>query len=160
MNLTNPGVRLPPPILFILGFVGGWLLHRYILQLTILPDAATQAILAFRYGGIAFVIAGFGLAVWGVATFRRAGTAIVPRLPASSLVMAGPYRYTRNPMYAGLTIAYLGGGAILNSFWPFLLLPAVLLALTHMVIHREERYLTDAFGSEYAEYQRRVGRWM
>ncbi|MEO8336423.1 MAG: isoprenylcysteine carboxylmethyltransferase family protein [bacterium] len=98
--------------------------------------------------------------VWGVVTFRRAGTAINPHHSAKRLVVSGPYRFTRNPMYTGLTIAYLGASLLLGSEWPLLLLPIVLFAVFRFVIQREERYLADAFGSEYAEFRMRVRRWL
>jgi len=63
-------------------------------------------------------------------------------------------------MYTGLTIAYLGGALLIDSAWPLILLPAVLIVLFNTVIAREERYLTDAFGSEYAAYCARVRRWL
>jgi protein-S-isoprenylcysteine O-methyltransferase Ste14 len=62
-------------------------------------------------------------------------------------------------MYAGMTLAYLGGVALVNSLWPLLVLPIVLVLLMRLVIQREERYLTDAYGAEYTAYQAQVGRW-
>ncbi len=110
-------------------------------------------------GGACLAI-GLCLVAWGMVTFRRAGTAITPHHSANRLVVSGPYRFTRNPMYTGLTIVYIGVSALLGSEWPLLLLPLVLFIVFHFVIEREERYLADAFGSEYAEFRRRVRRWL
>jgi protein-S-isoprenylcysteine O-methyltransferase Ste14 len=63
-------------------------------------------------------------------------------------------------MYTGLTIAYLGGSALVNSAWPVIVLPVVLLILFQTVISREEMYLRDAFGAEYAGYVASVRRWL
>jgi protein-S-isoprenylcysteine O-methyltransferase Ste14 len=63
-------------------------------------------------------------------------------------------------MYTGLTAAYVGGALLVNSVWPLALLPFVLLLLWQLVIRREEAYLDDAFGEEYAAYKRRVRRWV
>jgi protein-S-isoprenylcysteine O-methyltransferase Ste14 len=63
-------------------------------------------------------------------------------------------------MYTGLTIAYLGGAVLLDSAWALILLPVVLIVLFITVIAREERYLSDAFASEYAAYCARVRRWL
>ena len=93
-------------------------------------------------------------------TFGRARTAINPHHSASQLVTHGPYRFTRNPMYTGLTIAYLGGSALVDSAWPIIALPIVLLILVKTVISREEMYLADAFGAEYRGYVARVRRWV
>ncbi len=93
-------------------------------------------------------------------TFARAKTAIIPMRPASTLVEKGPYRFTRNPMYTGMTVAYLGGVLILNSFWALVLLPAVLALLYVFVVKCEERYLVEEFGDDYEAYRRRVKRWI
>ncbi|HKI04807.1 MAG TPA: isoprenylcysteine carboxylmethyltransferase family protein, partial [Thermoanaerobaculia bacterium] len=92
--------------------------------------------------------------------FWRARTAVMPNRPASSLVLVGPYRFSRNPMYTGLTGMYLGLAFWLNALWPLLLLPLVLLLLWKAVIQNEERYLSTAFGDSYADYCRRVRRWL
>ena len=63
-------------------------------------------------------------------------------------------------MYVGLTIAYVGVAAILNSAWLLILLPVVLMVLIKLVITREELYLIDAFGEHYTAYQARVRRWL
>lgn len=110
--------------------------------------------------GFGILIVGVGLAAWGMVTFRRARTAVIPHHAASQLVASGPYRFTRNPMYVGLTIVYIGGAVVLNSAWPLILLPVVLILLAHFVVVREEQYLSDAFGDEYAAYRSRVRRWL
>jgi protein-S-isoprenylcysteine O-methyltransferase Ste14 len=63
-------------------------------------------------------------------------------------------------MYTGLTIQYLGGSALLDSAWPIIVLPIVLLVLVQTVISREEMYLRDAFGAEYTAYVASVRRWL
>jgi protein-S-isoprenylcysteine O-methyltransferase Ste14 len=154
--ITDPGVRIPPPLIFAAGLLGAWLLDRYVYPLPLPWD---------RYGpasrvGVMLVAIGLLLSAWGGVTFRRARTAIIPIYSASRLVVTGPYRFTRNPMYTGMTLAYLGATLLLHTAWAFLLLPVVLLTLTRFVIRREERYLEHAFGSEYADYRARVRRWL
>lgn len=152
----GPGVRFPPPLLFIGGFALGWLLERYWHRLPLAAAGST----ALERAGVIIVVAGFTLVVWGMMTFRAAGTAIIPNQPASRLVSSGPYRFTRNPMYVGFTVAYLGGVALVNSAWPLILLPIVLLLLIALVIRREETHLAEAFGADYESYRARVRRWM
>ena len=152
---ANAGVRFPPPFIFAGGFLAGWLLHRW-WPLALCPTGS-----AIRPPlGWGLLATGLALSFSGVATFLRARTAVIPHHPASRLVTSGPYRFTRNPMYLGLTLAYLGGTVLVNSVWPLLLLPLVLLVLTVAVIRREERYLAAAFADEYAAYRRRVRRWL
>ena len=90
-------------------------------------------------------------------TFWRARTAIIPHRPASRLVRHGPYRFTRNPMYVGLTGLYTGLALIFNVGWPLVLLPLVLVVLWGVVIQREERYLRAAFGKSTPRFSVRCG---
>lgn len=139
------------------GFLVGWLLDSRVLHLWPSPSGMSSSVID-GVGGF-LVGAGLALAFWGIATFTRAKTAIVPNHDASKLVTTGPYKFTRNPMYTGLTAAYVGLAAIMSTGWPLLLLPFVLMALYGLVISREERYLIAAFGDQYRAYQRDVGRW-
>jgi protein-S-isoprenylcysteine O-methyltransferase Ste14 len=141
------------------GFGASLLSHREIP----LPIAGTEA--GDGYGiwralGWLLVTAGGILALAALAAFRRARTNILPNRPASALVVSGPYRFTRNPMYLSLTLLYLGGMFLANTWWPVLLLPPVLAALYWAVIRREERYLAAEFGDAYAAYRTRVRRWL
>jgi protein-S-isoprenylcysteine O-methyltransferase Ste14 len=154
--LANAGVRFPPPFLFVIGLLVGWAVNRYWHPFP-LSGFAGSALKTFGFAALAL---GVLLMVWGVVTFRGAKTAIIPHHSASKLVTDGPYRFTRNPMYTGLTIAYLGAAALLDSAWPILVLPAVLLVLLKMVILREEMYLRDAFGADYTRYAASVRRWI
>jgi protein-S-isoprenylcysteine O-methyltransferase Ste14 len=154
--LTSPGVPFPPPILFVGGFGFGWLIDRAVRNLGLLaPNTRIMEPV-----GLSLAVLGFGLMAWAMITFRRQGTAIYPNQPASSLVARGPYRFTRNPMYAGLTIAYVGGSLLIGSVWPIVVLPLVLVLLVRLVIRREEAYLASTFGDSYAAYRRRVRRWL
>lgn len=103
---------------------------------------------------------GLGLMAWGMLTFRKARTAIYPNERARQLVETGPFRYTRNPMYLGMTLVYFGVTTLMNSWWPLFLLPLVLWALIALVVRREERYLAAEFGEHYRAYRGRVRRWM
>jgi protein-S-isoprenylcysteine O-methyltransferase Ste14 len=103
---------------------------------------------------------GFAISLTGILTFRLAGTTMFPFAPASRLVRHGPYRFTRNPMYLGATITYIGFAMVLNTGWPVILLPVVIWAMVRYVIRYEEAYLEQTFGAEYAEYRKRVRRWL
>ncbi len=154
LPIPSPGVRFPPPVLFLAGLAIGWALDRRWHALPLSSRAGVNG-----YAGPLLVMAGLALVAWGMLTFRAARTAIVPNHAASTLVASGPYRFTRNPMYTGLTIAYVGAAIWLDSGWSLIMLPLVLVLLVRLVIRREEAYLDDAFGREYASYRSRVGRW-
>jgi Putative protein-S-isoprenylcysteine methyltransferase len=154
----GPNVRIPPPFLFVAGFLIGWVIDTWAYHLWPALGPRTTNILDF-VGGL-ITGCGVGLAILGMITFRRASTSIVPVRDASSLVRTGPYAFTRNPMYLGLSVAYVGGSFQIHSVWPIILLPFVIIALQRLVIEREERYLTATFGDAYRDYQREVRRWV
>jgi protein-S-isoprenylcysteine O-methyltransferase Ste14 len=154
--LQNAGVKFPPPFLFVIAFLAGVAIDRWIAPLS-LAGARSRPLIA---AGWLMLLAGLAVTLWGLATFRMARTAIIPNRPARTIVASGPYRFSRNPMYVGVTALYVGLALLVNDAWPLLLLPLVLAALYTFVIRREERYLSSAFGTEYQEYCRRVRRWL
>lgn len=112
---------------------------------------------------IAGTLFAFGIVVAGLGevAFHRAKTTTNPLKPqaASSIVTSGVYRFTRNPMYAGVAAVLLGWASYLAVLWAFLG-PIVFIAfITRFQIIPEERELKSKFGPDYAEYQQRVGRW-
>lgn len=110
--------------------------------------------------GALLLAGGLGWMASGLVIFGLQRTAVIPNRPARTLVRIGPYRFTRNPMYLGLTWAYVGLSVVMNWAWPLVLLPVVLILLTTLVIRREEAYLRAAFGADYDDYCRRVRRWL
>jgi protein-S-isoprenylcysteine O-methyltransferase Ste14 len=153
---NHPGVYFPPALWFVFGFVSGMMINR----LLPLPLIGGQRPAFLPLSAWLLLGAGLALSFSGMLTFWYKQTAIYPNQPASRLVTTGLYRFTRNPMYLGLVVAYLGMVLLTNLLWPLLLLPAVLFVLTTLVIRREERYLADEFGTEYQQYCQRVGRWL
>jgi protein-S-isoprenylcysteine O-methyltransferase Ste14 len=125
------------------------------------PIAFSRELPAFlsRVGAVVFAV-GALVAGWPLLMFYKAGTTTVPGKTSATLVTRGPYRFTRNPMYVGLTIAYLGEAAILKQVWPVILLPLTLAYLNWVVIPLEESRLRDVFHEEYEQYRTRVRRWI
>ena len=150
----GPAVPFPPPLLFVGGVTIGVLLDLVVPLPAIIPDAPWVVI-----AGFALVVFGFGCTVTGMLTFKKFRTSVYPNRPAALVVDTGIYAYTRNPMYTGLTIAYLGGVLLTGVLWVLLLLPLVLTLLVTQVIQREERHLAERFPDAYAAYCARVGRW-
>ena len=110
--------------------------------------------------GAAVLAAGAVLSVAGVAQVVRHRTTIVPHQAVSTLVTTGVYRLSRNPMYTGLAVAYLGSALLAGTWWPLVTLPLALVVVRRAVIDREERYLTDRFDTAYAEFRTRTRRWL
>lgn len=153
---ANAGVRFPPPFVYVLGIVGGWLLDRWAGALPITPGPSRMRDVV----SILFALVYLALFVGALAAFRRARTTLIPNRPATAFVTRGPYGFTRNPMYLSLVALYVAVALWLNSWWPFLLLPIVVLVIDRAVIAREERYLGAAFPAEYGAYRSRVRRWL
>ncbi|HWZ86744.1 MAG TPA: isoprenylcysteine carboxylmethyltransferase family protein [Thermoanaerobaculia bacterium] len=151
----STGIRFPPPLLYVVALaVGFFLQHRW--PVPVAPGHPRVASAA----GAVLVVLGLGLAVGGVMTFRRAGTSPNPTRPTRALTIAGPYRFTRNPMYLGLALASAGAAVASNALWPFLLVVPAAALMVPLVIAREERYLEGKFGDEYVRYRSSVRRWI
>jgi protein-S-isoprenylcysteine O-methyltransferase Ste14 len=149
----NPGVRFPPPVLYALAVLGGFLLNgKWPLPV---GDRFLVSLVAAILGA-----GSVALAVASVGRFRRAGTTVIPRRTATAFVISGPYRFTRNPMYLSMTGLTVGLGLLFNTWWPTLLLVPVLTIVRFAVISREERYLRRRFGADYETYTRQVRRWL
>lgn len=146
-------IRIPPPLYYVAGLGGGLAIDKMVhLPLDGPPGTAVA--------GVAVAALGLGLAVAGVAAVIRHRTTIVPHHAVATLLTGGPYRLSRNPMYTGLAIAYLGLALLLKSWWPLALWPLVLIAVRQLAIRPEEQYLTRRFGRGYLDYQARVRRWL
>jgi len=149
----SAGVRFPPPFIYIIAFIVGLLLDRK-WGLAIGAETVRPALAwLFFAAWVALTASSFLL-------FRRNRTSIIPARAASALVIAGPYRLTRNPMYVGMALLTIAAGLWADTWWPILLLAPVLLIVQQFVIAREERYLRRRFGADYEAYTRQVRRWL
>ncbi|MEX2630517.1 MAG: isoprenylcysteine carboxylmethyltransferase family protein [Tistlia sp.] len=149
------GVIAPPPLLYLGALLAGLGLDR----LFGLPGLPLELPLRLLLGG-AVALAGFGLALPALRGFRRAGTEPEPWKPTRALVVEGPYRFTRNPMYLGMALVYLGVLLAAGGPLTLLLLAPLLAVVRYGVIGREERYLEARFGQPYRDYKARVRRWL
>jgi protein-S-isoprenylcysteine O-methyltransferase Ste14 len=148
-----PKVRIFPPLVYLAGLAIGHLANRW------LPVDAVPVHEAWIVGGILLVL-GLGLIASATTNFTQAGTTIRPDRASSSLVIAGPYKFTRNPMYVGMATAYLGLTIADRSLGSLILLPVVLLIIRRAVIANEEAFLERRFGSAYTDYKAKVRRWL
>ena len=148
-----PLMRIPPPLLFMGFFVVGVGL-QHLARLTV-PDVHL-----LHLAGLALLACAASLALCCVGLFAVARTTIVPFSAASKLVTSGPYRFTRNPMYVSLALAYLGIAVILSQGWALILLPIPLIIVHTVVIPFEEGRMREVFGESYDEYRTRVRRWL
>jgi protein-S-isoprenylcysteine O-methyltransferase Ste14 len=146
-------IFIPPPLYYAAGLAGG-----------LAVDAAIPLAIGGRPGvpaaGAVLTAAGLALTGAAVTTVIRHRTTIVPHHPVTTLLTSGPYRLSRNPMYAGLAIAYAGLTLLTGTWWPAAFAPLVIYAVHRLAIRPEERYLTERFGRAYTDYRARVRRWL
>jgi protein-S-isoprenylcysteine O-methyltransferase Ste14 len=148
-------VIAPPPAIYAAGLALGLLADRLLaLPPLFEPNALTWLAVAGFVTGGAFCIAS------ALRRFGAAGTPAEPWKPTRALATGGIFRWTRNPMYLGMALLLLGAALGFASPGILALLPLVILVIDRFVIAREERYLHDLFGAEYAAYRARVRRWL
>ena len=163
----TPGVIAPPPLIYLGFLLLGWGLA--VLGAT--PEAVETDFgwLAASFDldlpvrrGLALTLIVGGLLLDGMAAglFRRRGTAVEPWKPTTVLINEGPYRFSRNPIYLGFAVTYVGLAIAMNSWVALLLLFPCLVVVDRFVIQREERYLAAKFGAAYDAYRLKVRRWL
>ncbi len=113
-----------------------------------------------KIAGVILFATGAFFASWSLLIFHKASTTTTPGENSKLLVERGPYRYSRNPMYVSLVLAYLGEAGFLTQIWPLFALPVVILYLNRIVIPLEEEILENDFRKEYGDYCSRVRRWI
>ena len=146
------GAHLPAPLVFAVLFAVGLGLNR------VLPHTEfTGTVRAIGWGMAIAGLVGVGLP--GIIALRRASTSPNPNRPTTALVVTGPYRFTRNPLYLSMALIY-AGIALAASFLGAL----VLLPVARVIVDRnamlEETYLERRFGDAYRAYKARVRRWV
>jgi protein-S-isoprenylcysteine O-methyltransferase Ste14 len=142
-----------PPLVYFIAIVVGLIGHA----------ALPQHLVPRTFGAIAgllLVLSAMGLFLSAVRTFKAAGTPVPGNQPTTRIVHAGPYRFTRNPIYLAFTLLQLGVALLINSVALLITLIPAFGLMTFVVIPREEAYLTARFGSEYARYKATVRRWL
>ncbi len=150
-------VRFPPPLVAVLTILAGYGLER------VVPLAAAPTMPSVvRYGGGGFVVAASVavLSVWPIILFRRSGQDPRPWTPTPELLVDGPYRFTRNPMYLMMVLVCAGASLLLASAWVLLLTPLCGVIIHLTAIRHEETYLERMFGESYRRYRERVRRWI
>lgn len=109
--------------------------------------------------GILLVIIGLSLRMWATATFYKHNLKVLSLSPQSRFVEVGIYKYSRNPLYIGIILIYLGFTIYTGSYIG--VISVILFALFwNWVASNEEKELADKFGGDYLAYKKRVPRWV
>ena len=148
-----PDVKIIPPLVYLAGIVIGFLATIW------MPTKVVTNSVAWTVGAI-LIFCGAVLAGSAILNFKDVGTTVRPDRAASTLVIAGPYKVTRNPMYLALALVYLGIAIAGQSVWALILLPVVLIVIQRRAIEPEEAFLERRFGANYISYKEMVRRWL
>ena len=116
---------------------------------------------AAQFTGVLVGAIGAAIMLTCVGSFATIGEGTpAPFDPPRRLVVRGPYRFIRNPMYLGAALALSGAAAFYGSIALLYYAMALLIAAHLFVVFYEEPYLRRTFGDQYAAYCERVGRWL
>lgn len=110
--------------------------------------------------GIVLLAAFVGWNGWSLLLFRRHRTGLLPGQATEAMMVTGPFARSRNPLYVGLLVLYLGLALLLPSVWALVLWPVAVVLVDWGAIRPEERFLHARFGPAYDEYAGRVRRWL
>ena len=110
--------------------------------------------------GLAPIAFGMAITVLTVRCFRKAKTTIIPFRESSALIIKGPYKFTRNPIYVADTLILIGASILFGTLSPLLCWPLFVLIIDLGFIRVEESMLIEKFGDDYAAYKQSVRRWL
>lgn len=151
----GPGVYIPPPFLYVVTFIAAVFIQKSV------PIAdAFFHLMAARIIGVCLLLVALFFLFNSLRQFFRTKNTVILIKRATSLQATGIYAITRNPMYVGLAILYLGIACFIGNWWNVILFPLLLLVVQEYVIKSEERYLVHEFGAEYDAYKSKVRRWL
>jgi len=150
--VANLGLVRPP--LVYLGAIVLGLAIQFVWPMHVAP-----APLAVPIGAVLALVA---VAVFrsAVRNFGAAGTPVPGNQPTTTIVRAGPYRFSRNPIYLAFSLFQLGLALCVNSLGLLIALVPAIALMSFVVIPREERYLEARFPSQYMPYKASVRRWL
>ena len=147
-------VIIRPPLAWGLAVIAGLTLN-WLVPLPFLPADLPAGWL----GAMVFVLA-VALFAWAIVTITRAGSNVPTNRPTTTIVEAGPYRFTRNPVYLGMFLGLIGLAIAFDNLWLLIMLVPFALVIRYAVVAREEAYLERKFGDVYRGYRSRVRSWL
>jgi protein-S-isoprenylcysteine O-methyltransferase Ste14 len=148
-------IYIPVPVFYLAFFFFSLLVEKeYPFGMRYLRDDAA------KYTGYFLIAAGVALNMVAWIQFMRTHTTISPFKPANHLQTGGVYAFSRNPMYIGLFLVYIGATPILGNWWTIIVMPFLILIIDLYVVRREEKILRRRFGHPYKAYKKSVNRWM
>src|SRR5499426_161291 len=151
-DVANLGL-VRPPLVYLISLVSGFMIH-FVVPVSFLPVSLAVPL------GVPLVAVAIALFSYSIARFRAARTPVPARKPTTTIVRAGPYRFSRNPIYLAFSLFQLGIALWVNSVWLLATLVGAVALMHYFVIRREEEYLARRFGAQYLDYKASVHRWL
>ena len=149
----HANVKIEPPVLLLVHIIAvillGWFLP--------LPFAFPTLLVWLGY---VLILIGLVSAGSAVRRFMRVHTTTYPHGSVTAVVMNGPYRFSRNPIYLGLVCLLIGFSFAFRTYWGLILSPLFIALMNVLVIQHEEAYLERKFGEVYINYKSHVRRWL
>ena len=142
----------PPHIAFLLLFLS-WLLNYLFPQFKFNNNPYNKI-------GILFIILGLSLTFSSFYFFNKNKTPILPGQKPTVMVLEGLYKFTRNPMYLGVTTALFGFSLYFGNFLSLLSPIIFFLIINSVFVPFEEKLLENVFGKKYTDYKKKVRRWL
>ena len=156
-NNDHAAVKFPPPVVGILTIIIGYTLGRFV---PIMDDFLVPEPARYWAGGAIVLVSGMLLGWWPIRLFQATEQDVKPWTSTPEIVVKGPYKFTRNPMYLMMLLVCFGFSIILDEAWVFVLTPVCALVIYLTAIRHEEAYLEKKFGDSYLEYKNKVRRWI
>ena len=154
-NKDGAKVRFPPPLVFLGAIVLGVTVQHKAMPLSLVFARGLRLAAA-----VLILACGVSLVASARILFKRTGQNPIPWKPTPELILQGPYRFTRNPMYVGVTLFVIGLGLALNNLWISLFAAPALLLVHFIAVLPEERYLAAKFGESYRSFLAQVRRYL
>lgn len=145
--------KIPPPLVALFFFIIMWLVS----------SGAPNSISSIRIILIILLILlGIIFSISALASFRNAKTTFNPLKPqsATSLVVSGTYKLSRNPMYLGIAFILLAWSIFLVDPWFLLGVIGFIIYMNQFQIVPEEKAMFSLFGEQYINYSKKVRRWL
>ena len=149
----NPSVAIHPTLFMFL-----WVVLAFGLQY-LWPLQLPELALLGLFGKIGLVLGGL-IMIWAQIVFRRHDTTTEHSKPTTSLIVDGPFRFSRNPIYVALIVIFIGLAMVYRNAWGLILVIPFGIAVLRFTIMPEEEYLEREFRAEYTHYRSSVRRWL
>jgi len=145
--------RIMPPTYLLIAVITQGLLH-------LVAPIVRWSFVPYGLVGVLPLLLGIGINMRCSGLFKKAGTTIKPFEQSVELVIDGPYRISRHPMYLGMVLILGRIAVLLGSVSPLLVIPAFIWILTKRFIVPEEKAMEARFGPSYVVYKAHVRRWI